>query len=102
MTTAQPADLATIAAEAAAQVMARPVMRPGLDTEPGPDPRGVFDRLIAEVEAAQVVMTFATGPDEQRRAALDGLALARDVIADAAEALDTPPTPAPGPERTTR
>lgn len=50
------------------------------------DPAEVFAKLLRELGAAEVLVRLSTG-DERRRAALDGLALARDVLADVAEAL---------------
>lgn len=50
----------------------------------GPDPVALFARLVAEVEAGQLLVQMT---DDRTRAALDALALARDVLADALDAL---------------
>lgn len=69
------------------------VTRDDLEPRPAPpllselaDPAEVFAKLLRELGAAEVLVRLSTG-DERRRAALDGLALARDVLADVAEAL---------------
>jgi hypothetical protein len=52
------------------------------------DPVDLFRKLDAELSAADALIRLSTTPAEQRRAALDGLQLARDVLADALDALD--------------
>lgn len=52
------------------------------------DPVVIFAKLVREVEAAQVLVSLSTTPGDTRTAALDGLALARDVLADARLQLD--------------
>jgi len=74
-----------------------PTAAPDLDVDgyswPKPDPRAallsdagdpvvVFAKLVREVEAGQVLVSLATSSSETRDAALDALALARDVLAD--------------------
>lgn len=46
------------------------------------DPVSVFAKLVREVEAGSVLVSLATSSSETRRAALDALALARDVLRD--------------------
>ena len=52
------------------------------------DPVVVFSKLVREVEAGQVLVSLATSAGETRAAALDSLALARDVLADALAAVE--------------
>ena len=51
------------------------------------DPVDVFAKLVREVDAGRALVTM-TPAGEQRRAALDALALARDVLEDARQLLD--------------
>lgn len=52
------------------------------------DPVALFGKLDAELRAADALIRLSATPAEQRRAALDGLQLARDVLADALDVLD--------------
>lgn len=51
------------------------------------DPVAVFGKLVREVEAGTVLVSLAMTGDETRRAALDALQLARDVLDDAGRQL---------------
>lgn len=51
------------------------------------DPVAVFAKLVREVEAGQVLVSLSVTPSETRDAALDSLALARDVLDDALQAV---------------
>lgn len=55
------------------------------------DPVDVFAKLVREVDAGRALVTMTPAGD-QRRAALDALTLARDVLDDARQMLD-PTTP---------
>ena len=51
------------------------------------DPVVVFSKLVREVDAGKVLVSLASSADETKRAALDALQLARDVLADGLEAV---------------
>jgi hypothetical protein len=53
------------------------------------DPVVVFAKLVREVEAGQVLVSLASSPGETKRAALDALQLARDVLTDGLEAVSS-------------
>ena len=52
------------------------------------DPLDVFGKLVREVNAGTALVTMTMDAGEQRRAALDALALARDVLEDARQLLE--------------
>lgn len=56
------------------------------------DPVDVFAQLVREVDAGRALVSMTPAGD-QRRAALDALALARDVLDDARQLLDDPADP---------
>jgi hypothetical protein len=49
----------------------------------------VFAKLVREVQAGQVLVSLASSSGETRRAALDALQLAHDVLADGLEAVSS-------------
>lgn len=56
------------------------------------DPLDVFNKLVREVDAGRVLVQLVTTPNDRRRAALDALNLARDVLDDARRLLDGEPS----------
>lgn len=49
------------------------------------DPVQLFEQLTSELAAARTLLVLTTEGDARRRAALDALALARDLLADAGD-----------------
>lgn len=59
------------------------------------DPVDVFGKLVREVDAGRALVTMTQPASDKRRAALDALTLARDVLDDARLFLNDPAAPLP-------